>query len=281
MKKFPPLLLLLCLFFTACSGPASDPPLSGPSASESLRPVPDVAPMVARLVTLDGAKDLTADMRMTAENESGKREQVDFRLQRKNAEGRAMTFLTVLSPKEDADKAILAIEPADGPTEAYSYLAGLRKLARMNSDRQLGFRGAKVTIQELLAMQLGQYDFEPGQRASLAGESLLKVEFKQKPFRNLAFPRIVGFFREADGQPARFELFNSRDEILKQVTVTEVKAIQNHQMITNVSIEDLQQKLKLRLETRKIEFDTGLSDDLFTQDRLKSHITSAGTKLIQ
>ncbi len=279
MKKFPPLLLLFCLFLSACSG--SDTPASGPSASESAKPVPDVAPMITRLVTLDGAKDVTADMRMTAENDSGKREQVDFRLQRKNAEGKSLTFLTVLSPKEDTDKAILAIEPADGPTEAYSYLAGLKKLAKMNSDRQLGFRGAKVTIQELLAMELGQYEFEPAQRTMVGSESLLKVEFKQKSFRNLAFPRIVGFFREQDGQPARFELYNSRDELLKQVTVNEVKTIQNRQMLTNVSIEDQQQKLKLRLETRKIEFDTGLSDNLFTQDRLKSHITSAGNKLIQ
>lgn len=279
MKKFPPLLLLFCLFLSACSG--SDTPASGPSASESAKPVPDVAPMITRLVTLDGAKDVTADMRMTAENDSGKREQVDFRLQRKNAEGKSLTFLTVLSPKEDTDKAILAIEPADGPTEAYSYLAGLKKLAKMNSDRQLGFRGAKVTIQELLAMELGQYEFEPAQRTMVGSESLLKVEFKQKSFRNLAFPRIVGFFREQDGQPARFELYNSRDELLKQVTVNEVKTIQNRQMLTNVSIDDQQQKLKLRLETRKIEFDTGLSDNLFTQDRLKSHITSAGNKLIQ
>jgi hypothetical protein len=65
------------------------------------------------------------------------------------------------------------------------------------------------------------------------------------------------------------------------VTIEEVKSIQNHQTITDITIDDLQQKLKLKLETRKIEYDSGLADSLFTEDHLKHYITSAGNRLIQ
>jgi outer membrane lipoprotein-sorting protein len=283
MRFFAPVLILLCLLLNACTEPSSQPIASSSEASNptATKPLPDAAAMVQRMITQDGAKDLTAEMRMTAEDEKGKRDQIEFRIQRKYAPDRASTFLTVLSPKEESDKAILAIEKADEATEAFSYLAGLKKLTKLSSDRQLGFRGARVTVQELLGMELGQYSHTAGERVAADGESLIKVEFKQKPDCSLAFPRIVGYFHENDRNPARFELYDSRDELQKRLTFEEVKTIQNRQAITRVAIEDLQQKLKLKLETRRIEYDRGLADTLFTEDHLKSYITGAGRKLIQ
>jgi outer membrane lipoprotein-sorting protein len=283
MRLFAPVLILLCLLLNACTESSSQPiasPAEAPTASAA-KPLPDAGLLVKRMITLDGCKDFTAEMRMTSENEKGKREQVEFRIQRKFKADGAATFFTVLSPKEDTDKAILALEKNDAPTEAFSYLAGLKKLARLSSDRQLGYRGAKVTVQELLAMELGNYEHTAGERASVDGESLIRIEFKQKPDRNLAFPRIVGYFREQNEQPARFEMYDARDELRKRMTITEIKLVQNRQTVTGVAIEDLAQKLKLRLETSKVEYDRGLADSLFTEDRLKKHVTAAGQKLIQ
>jgi hypothetical protein len=130
-------------------------------------------------------------------------------------------------------------------------------------------------------MELGQYDHSAGERVNTEGESLIKIEFKEKPWRNMAYPRIVGFFREKDQAPARFELYDHRDELLKRVRVEEIKPVQSRQTITRLAIEDMQQKLKVKVETRKIEYDRGLPDSLFTEDRLKSVISSAVQRLDQ
>jgi hypothetical protein len=233
------------------------------------------------MITQDGCRDFTAEMRMTAEDESGKREQIEFRIQRKYSNDQAATFLTVLSPREDTDKALLAIEKTGQPTQAFSYLPGLKKLASFGSDRQLGFRGAKVTVQEMLGMELGRYTHNAGQRVDAEGESLVRIEFKEKEDLNLAFPRIVGFFREQDQSPARFELFDSRDELQKAVRIEQVKPIQNRRTITHLAIDDLRQKLKVRVETRRIEYDRGLSDKLFTEGHLKNFINHAVRRLDQ
>ena len=45
-----------------------------------------------------------------------------------------------------------------------------------------------------------------------------------------------------------------------------------------VAIEDLSQKLKLKMETRKIEYNQGLPDKIFTEQHLKTFITDASTK---
>ncbi len=278
LRVFRTALLLLSALFCACGDTAPSATTEPPKAEIS-QPLPDASAMVQRLITQDGCKDLTAEMRLVAENAEGKREQIEFRLQRKYSAEGTSSLMTVLAPKEDSDKILLAHEKNGQPTEAFSYLAGLKKLAKLDSSRQLGFRGAKVTVQEILGMELGQYTHNAGERVTENGESLIKVEFKAKPDLNLAFPRIHGYFREQSGQPARFELLNEAGEVGKKMVFEEIKTVQNRQTIARVAIEDLTQKLKLKLETRKIEYDKGLTDKLFTEDNLKASVTSASQRL--
>lgn len=279
MRYWPLALMILC--FSVCACTSSAPPGESAAPAPSTQPIPNPAPWIARMATQDGAKDFSAEMRMTAENESGKRDQVEFKIQRKYSSDHVSTFLAVTSPREDIDKAILAIEKPGEPTKAMSYLAGLRKTAEFSSDRRMTLRGGKISVQEMLGMELDRYTNTPGERITSDGESQIKVEFKQKPDLMLAYPQITGYFRESDGHPVRFELYNDRNELQKRMSIAAIKTVENHMTVTKVTGEDLAQKLKLTLETEKVEYDRGLADSLFTEERLKNHITSAGQKLIQ
>lgn len=278
---FRTVLLVLSALLCACndSSPAPSSNSAETPKPDLAKPLPDAGAMIQKMITQDGAKDFTAEMRMTSESADGKRDQVEFRLQRKYSADGASSFMTVLAPKEETDKVILAVEKNGQPTEAFSYLAGLKKLAKLDSSRQLGFRGAKVTVQELLGMELGQYSHNTGEHVTENGESLVKIEFKAKPNLNLAFPRILGYFRESDQQPVRFELFDETGQVSKKMIFEEIKAVQNRQTIARVAIEDVAQKLKLKLETRKIDYDKGLSDKIFTEDNLKASVTAASQRL--
>jgi len=279
-NKIAPL-ILLCALLCGCGNNAtsSAPPDSSPLATAS--PLPDADAMIKRMITQGGCKDFTAEMRIASEDENGRRDHIEFKVQRKYSADRTATFLSVLAPAEDTNKALLAIERADQPTQAFSYLPGLKKLTRINSDRHLGYHNAKVTVQDMLGMELGQYEHRAGERVNSDGESLIKVEFKEKAWRNLVYPRIVGFFREKDQSPAKFELYDYRDDLQKRVKVEEVKQIQKRQTITRLAIEDLPQKLNVKVETRKIEYDRGLPDSLFTEERLKRFINNAVQRLDQ
>ncbi len=279
-RNFCLLLLLLTALLCSCENSSVSPTSADANVPKSpAKPLPNAKEMINRLITQDGCKDFSAEMLMSATAVDGKGEQVEFRLQRKLSDDGAKTFLTVISPREETDKALLAIEKKDKPTEAYSYLAGLRKLARLDSSRTLGFRGSKVLVQELLGMELGQYSHDSGERVNVEGEPLIKIEFTEKPYMSLAFPRIVGYFHEQTQQPASFELFGRNGELQKKAVIGQVKTIQNHQTITQVTIDDLSQKLNLQLETRKIEYDQNLPEKIFTEENLKRVITEASRRL--
>jgi outer membrane lipoprotein-sorting protein len=281
-KKIAPL-ILLCGFLCGCGSRATSnaPKDSSPLVSTTPAPLPDAGAMVKRMITQDGCKDFTAEMRIVTEDQKGKRDQIELKVQRKYSADRTATFLSVVAPEEDTSKALLALERADQPTEAFSYLAGLKRLTKIGSDRQLGYRNAKIAVQDMLGMELGQYDHGAGERVNIDGEPLIKVELKEKMFRNLAYPRITVFFREKDQSPAKFEIYDHREELRKRVRVEEMKRIQNRQTITRLAVEDLQQNLKIKIETRRIEYDRGLPDSLFTETRLKSLINDAVQRLDQ
>jgi Outer membrane lipoprotein-sorting protein len=288
------ILLSLSLLYgcTRSSGSSSVTPPS-PTPTPKL---PDVGSMIKRITTQDGCRDFAAVIVMTSldvgnvgnvgnrdnrGNKGSKKDHVELKIQRKYSTDRVSTFLSVLAPHEEIDKALLAIEQPDQATQAFFYLPGLKKLSKLNSEKQISFQGAKVTVQELLGMELDQYTHSTGVREMKGEEPLIKVEFKEKPYFGLAFPRIVGYFRERDEQPLSFELYDLRDELQKRVEIEEVKMIQNRMTITKAVIDDLSQKLKLRLETMKIEYDRGLPASIFTEKYLINFISNAGRRLDQ
>jgi hypothetical protein len=284
--RFPRLVGALALtLLSSCGiapGDSSESSATAPPAT-SAAPAPDVAPALTSLATQGGCKDSTAEMRLTFAGEGGKPEQLDFRLQRRRADGQTATLLTVLAPGEETSKSLLAFEKPEQPTEALSYLAGLKSVTRLGSDRPLNFRGSRSTVQELLGMELNQYTPDAPARVTENGEALVKVELKEKRHRGLAFPRIVAFFRETAGgvEPARFDLYNSRGEAAKVVRVAEYKTIQGYPTITRAEVEDKQQNQKLELVTRDIKYDRSLPASLFTEDHLIKTVTEASKKLAQ
>src|SRR5215813_14934113 len=176
------LLILLCSSLCGCGGEtASNAPRdSSAPLTSTPAPLPDVGAIVKRMITQDGCKDFTAEMRITTEGQSGAREQIEFKAQRKYSADQTATFLSVLAPAEDTNKALLAIERPDQPTEAFSYLPGLKRLTKINSDRRLGYENAKVTVQDMLGLEFGQYDHSAGALVNVDGESLIKVDFSEK-----------------------------------------------------------------------------------------------------
>jgi hypothetical protein len=276
------ILIFALVFYSACTSKPHPPaPAALGSTATPLAALPEAAPLIERLAKQDGCQDSTAEMRLSVEDADGQREQLAFQLQRKYTAERVATLMTVTAPREESDKALLAFERPDQATETLSYLAGLKKLARLTSSSMLSFRGVKVAVQELLGLELSQYTPKPAERVSGGEEPLFKIELTEKFDRHLAFTRIIGFFRERDQSPARFELYNSRGELAKTVRVEEIARIQNYQTMTRATIEDHKQNRKLKLETVKIKYDQALPDTLFNENHLMQIVNVASHKLIE
>ena len=282
MPRFCLCCVLFCaLVAGACqsntSSTTSTPTATAPPAAA----LPPVEPLLKKVATQDGAADSTADMRLTVEGADGKRAQLDFRLQRKYEPEQYSTFLTVSAPREETDKALLAVERPGKPTEVFTYLAGMKKLGRLSSSNLLSFRDHKVTVQELLGLELGQYRPTGGERVTDGGEALLKYTLQAPPELALAYRQIGAYFRESDQAPAKFELFDERNKLQKTMRIEEVKKIEGRQTITRVSIIDHAQNRQSRLDTRSIKYDGKLAAKIFTEQNLIDWTSGASRRLLE
>ncbi|MBL8205184.1 MAG: outer membrane lipoprotein-sorting protein [Blastocatellia bacterium] len=272
---------LLFASFVGCDVNSSAPPVTNTTASPvnstTALPKEEAEKLIHRLATQDGCKDSTADLRLSFTDAEGKSQQMDFRLQRKYESGKVSTLMTVLSPPEESEKALLAFEEDGKPTTAISYLAGLKKVAQLKSDNPLNFRGSKSTVQEMLGMELGQYQIAN----TTAANGAIVIELKEKDGAQLSFPRLDVTFAEKDKTPSKFELYDGRGEKAKTIQAAELKTNQNYQAITKMEIEDHRNKQTLKLETRSIKYDTNLSASLFTEANLIKTVTAASQKQIQ
>ncbi len=265
------------------SAPAPTASATASVAASSAFPKAEAEKLVQRLATQDGCKDSNAEMRLSFTDADGKPQQMDFRLQRKYEAGKVSTLMTVISPPEESEKAMLAFEEEAKPTDAISYLAGLKKVAHLKSDNPLNFRGSKSSVQEMLGMEFGKYEIVGANVVTPAGatDGKMEIELKAKSGMSLNFPKIVVGFTADGAKIQSFDLYDSRNEKVKSITAREVKAIQNYQTITVLDLEDHRNKQKLKLETRNIKYDTNLPSSLFTEANLIKNVTAASQKQIQ
>jgi len=276
------LIIVAGLCLSACSQKSGAPPqATAPSNTTPSPPTPFPDKLLKRISIPDGARDSTADMRLTVELPGGRRGQLEFRLQRKFSPDSVSTFLQVTAPREQTDQALLAIERPGKPTEATSYLAGLKKLAKLSSSSTLTFQETKVTVQELLALELGQYAGGEGERATEDGQSVVKYKLTAPAGGGLAFPQITAWFRESDMTPVKFELFDERGALQKTAKIEQVTEVEGHQTVMRSAIQDYPQNRTLRLETRAIKFNQGLSAELFTEEHLMAVINGASRRLLE
>ena len=287
MKQISLLCALILLFagFLGCDSTAPAPltSSSSPITATSSFSKAEAEKLIQRLATQDGCKDSNAEMRLSFTDAEGKPQQMDFRLQRKYDGGKVSTLMTIISPAEESEKALLAFEEEGKPTDAISYLAGLKKVAHLKSDNPLNFRGSKSSVQEMLGMEFGKYEIVSANVVVKAGdtEGRMEVELKAKSGMSLSFPKIVVGFTADGSKIQSFDLYDSRNEKVKSIIAREVKAIQNYQTITAMDLEDHRNNLKLKLETRNIKYDTNLSASLFTEANLIKNVTAASQKQIQ
>lgn len=297
-------LIILLATFTACdnSAPANSSPAATTATTPSASfPKEEAEKLIKRLATQDGCKDSTAEMRLSFTDSDGKPQQMDFRLQRKYEGSKISTLMTILAPKEESEKALLAFEEEGKPTDAISYLAGLKKVAHLKSDNPLNFRGSKSSVQEMLGLELGKYEITSIKlgKSNPSDEADLIIYLSEKKGMNLAYPKISVSFREAGKNaiesgdvkpqnkflPSLFTLQDSKDETVKQMKINRIdwrKPDNEKLTIMVIDITDTKNNnQKLKLETRNIKYDTNLPASIFTEVQLIKAVTAASEKQLQ
>ena len=85
-----------------------------------------------------------------------------------------------------------------------------------------------------------------------------------------AFARKVSYINKANMLPVKEEYFNKKDKLVKIMRAEKIEVVDGITTITSRSMEDVKKKRKTTVEFSRINYNVGLTDDIFTERYLKT-----------
>jgi uncharacterized protein len=211
---------------------------------------------------MNAPQDVSAVERMTLIDDDGSRKERRIRFQQKGRDRRLTRFL------EPADvRGVGFLRLAED--RMYLYLPAFRRVRRIASSiKNEDFMGTDFSYEDMsLTSYADDYDVTEVTSAEESGGYTLTL--KPKDGADVSYARLVLEVSEADWIARTVDFYDSAGERIKTLTSSEVELIDGYWLATRMEMVSWDSGHRTVLELDEVRFDTGLSDDLFTERSLK------------
>ncbi|MCI0489904.1 MAG: outer membrane lipoprotein-sorting protein [Blastocatellia bacterium] len=248
----------------AGSTPAAAPAKSAAAAAREGEQI------IERHRALDKSSDSTTKLRAKIGEATGETHDIQLNIYRKReSDGRVLMLIEFVAPDEERDRAaLLAISP-DGAIQATRYAQSNDTFITTSDvageDSLFG-----MTLQELADGQPEKYDFTLAGEEAQASSPAYRVEGTLKEGAESKFPRIVMLISKESSALLGAEFYDRQNELIRRVTIDEVKQIDGHWTRMHWTIENRARQKTIDFKAVSVTYDRKLSDSLFTQEHLKN-----------
>lgn len=184
--------------------------------------------------------------------------------------GARSTLLRFISPADIQGTGFLAVEEGQGETAQFLYLPALNRTRRIVAgQKSRSFVNTDFTYEDMERRPV-----EDSEHTIVGEESLNNVrcwimESRPKTGTNSQYTMVRSWVAQDMLVPLRADFFAGGEKPIKRFSVLQLEHIQNIWTETRVIMEDLTSSHKTALETTGIQYNTGISDSMFTQQALE------------
>jgi outer membrane lipoprotein-sorting protein len=180
-----------------------------------------------------------------------------------------------IEPSEVKGTAFLQWAHKNAPDEQWLYLPDLRRTRRITSDLSSeSFMGTDFSYQDLGILSEAPSWTEDEAPSTLVGEEtvderpcyVIALRPKQD---DIAYARIQVWLDKETLIPRRMDFFDKDDVAIKSLRFEGIENIGAFPTAHVLEMRQLKTGSKTRIESSDVKYDTGLSDDLFTQRYLE------------
>ena len=180
-----------------------------------------------------------------------------------------------LAPSEVKGTAFLQWGHKNAPDEQWLYLPDLRRTRRITSDlSNESFMGTDFSYQDLGILSEAPSWTEADAPSTLVGEEtvdgrpcyIIALRPKQE---DIAYGRIQVWLDKESLVPRRMDFFDKDDAAIKSLRFEGIENVGAFPYARVLEMSQLKTGSKTRIESSDVKFDSGLSDDLFTQRYLE------------
>lgn len=238
-----------------------------PNVALAQKAVEDGASL-ARLVheRPDGDDAVTQGRMILQERGRSPRERSTLEYRLDLPEGETRTLVRFLSPADVDGTGLLVHDHADGSSDQWLYLPALDRSRRIASGRRGGrFVGSDLFFEDLEDRQpdldehrlLGETDYE--------GTPVLKLESVPVAEDNSVYSKRISWVHVDTRTPLRVDFYQTgADDPVKNWTVQRLDRVDGYWTVMESTVQDLTSGHRTRLIVDSITYDSGLTEDLFT-----------------
>jgi len=196
-------------------------------------------------------------------------------LTKRFGDGEEKALSTFLDPAEVKGTTFLQWSHKDAADEQWLYLPDLRRTRRITADlRNESFMGTDFSYQDLGILSEVQGWTEDEAPSTLVGEEAVDgspcyvIALRPKK-DDVAYARIQVWLDRDKLVARRMDFFDKDDALIKSLRFQGIEDIGSYPTPRVLEMSNLKSGSRTRIEASDVKYDTGLSDDFFTQRYLE------------
>jgi len=184
--------------------------------------------------------------------------------------GARSTLLRFISPADIQGTGFLAVEDGQGETAQFLYLPALNRTRRIVAgQKSRSFVNTDFTYEDIERRPVDDSEHIIAGDESLNNVRCWVLESRPKTGTTSQYTMVRTWVAQDMLLPLRVDFFAGGETPIKRYAVLQLENIQNIWTEIRVVMEDLSSGHKTTLETTNIQYNTGLSDTVFTQQALE------------
>ena len=183
--------------------------------------------------------------------------------------GNRLNLIRFESPPDISGVGMLTISHPGGATDQWLYLPALGKVRRIPSDLKGGrFVGSDLYNEDLRNREPNMDRHKVTGTEKYKGQDVTILESTPVDPDNSCYSKKISWISNQILVPLRVD-FYQHDKLIKRAEALRIQKIQGIWTVMDMLVTDLDNKHTTEVKTEKVTYDSGLPDDLFSQQVLE------------
>ncbi|MEJ7804413.1 MAG: outer membrane lipoprotein-sorting protein [Telluria sp.] len=221
-------------------------------------------------------KDMSARVLMRLINSQGNVRERNMTMLRTNkGEGGDQRYLMVFdTPADVKGMSFLISKFAKGDDDRWMYLPGLKVVKRIAADdKKSSFVGSDFTYEDVSGRDIEEEKHTYVRADTVAGRPVHVVE--SRPVGTADYAMRSVWIDQERFLPLKEEYVNAQGKALRSFTADKVEEVGGRWTITTRTMKNHQTGHRTEVVFKDVKYDTGLSDDVFTERNMKNPVLGA------
>ena len=217
------------------------------------------------------AKTSSYKIEMTLVNSRGSKRVREVSAYKKDYGEEEKSVMVFLKPADVKGVGYLSVSyDKEGKNDdRWLYMPSLKKTRRITgSSSGDDFMGTDFTYDDMSGHEVEDYDYTLQADADVNGKKCWNVVCIPKVKSN--YSKYITWVDQLSYIPIKAEFYDKQGKLLKVMEVQSLKKIDGFWTVEKVQMENIQKKHKTVIETKKIEYNRNVKDDLFRVSTLES-----------